>query len=260
MVMDSGRAGPCPPGSLLSLWCLQQGSAHSRHQRNVVCCYQDMGTVQPQEKGSGHSAARGLLSLGLASIFFCSVCVYVCLFRYLYTWLLWALVVGSLIFAEARGIFFFSCSLSGASQVVLVVKNPPASAGEIRDEGSIPGSGRSPGGGHGNPLQYSCLENPMDRGAWWATVHGVSKNCTRQSDWVCTHRLRSNIGTSLLVQWLKLHAVNEGGPGSTPGQRTRSHLLQLKIRIPQWRLKIPCIATNTWCSHIKEGKKKKWHI
>ena len=44
-------------------------------------------------------------------------------------------------------------------------------AGDIRDEGSIPGSGRSPGGGHHNPLQYSCLENPIDRGAWWATVH-----------------------------------------------------------------------------------------
>ena len=46
-----------------------------------------------------------------------------------------------------------------------MVKNPPANAGDIRDEGSIPGLGRSPGGGHGNPLQYSCLENPMDRGA-----------------------------------------------------------------------------------------------
>ena len=59
-----------------------------------------------------------------------------------------------------------------ASQLALVVKNPPASAGDVRDLGLIPGSGRSPGGGHGNPLQYSCLENPMDRGAWWATVHG----------------------------------------------------------------------------------------
>ena len=50
-----------------------------------------------------------------------------------------------------------------------------------RDPGSLPGSGRSPGGGHGNPLQYSCLENPMDRGAWWATVHGVTKSWTRLS-------------------------------------------------------------------------------
>ena len=53
-----------------------------------------------------------------------------------------------------------------------VVKNPPAIAG---DTGSIPGSGRSPGGGNGNPLQYSCLEDPLDRGAWWATVHGITK-------------------------------------------------------------------------------------
>ena len=55
--------------------------------------------------------------------------------------------------------------LNCASQGALEVKNPPASAGGIRDAGSVPGSGRSPGGGHGNPLQYSCLENPMDRGA-----------------------------------------------------------------------------------------------
>ena len=54
--------------------------------------------------------------------------------------------------------------------MVLVVKNLPANAGDVRDSGSIPGSGRSPGGGHDNPLQYSCLENPMDRGAWWATI------------------------------------------------------------------------------------------
>ena len=56
-----------------------------------------------------------------------------------------------------------------------MVKNPPANAGDIRDRGSIPGSGRSPGGGHGNPFQYSCLENPMDRGAWQAIAHGVKK-------------------------------------------------------------------------------------
>ena len=57
-----------------------------------------------------------------------------------------------------------------------VVKNPPAHTGDVRDVGSIPGSGRFPGGGHGNPLQYSCLENPMDRGAWQATAHGVAKS------------------------------------------------------------------------------------
>ena len=61
----------------------------------------------------------------------------------------------------------------------LVVKNPPANAGDIRDMGSFPGSGRSPEGGHGSPLQYSCLENPMDRGAWWAIVHRVKKSRTQ---------------------------------------------------------------------------------
>ena len=65
-----------------------------------------------------------------------------------------------------------------AFQVALVVKNLPANAGDIRDTGLIPGLGRSPGKGNGNPLQYSCQENPMDRGAWWATVHGVAKSWT----------------------------------------------------------------------------------
>ena len=63
-------------------------------------------------------------------------------------------------------------------QVMLVVKNLPANAGDARDMSSIPGLRRSPGGGNGKPLQYSCLENPMDRGAWWATVHGVTKSRT----------------------------------------------------------------------------------
>jgi len=62
---------------------------------------------------------------------------------------------------------------------MLVVKNPLANAGDVRDMGSIPGSERSPGGGHGNLLQYSCLENPMDRGPWRATVHRVAKSQTQ---------------------------------------------------------------------------------
>ena len=66
-----------------------------------------------------------------------------------------------------------------ASQVELVVKNPPARTGGIRDMSSFPGLGRSPGGGHGNPLQCSCLENPMNRGTWRAIVHRVTKSQTR---------------------------------------------------------------------------------
>ena len=62
-----------------------------------------------------------------------------------------------------------------AYQVLLVVKNPRANARDARDTGLIPGLGRSSGGGNGNPLQYSCLENPMDRGAWQATDHGVTE-------------------------------------------------------------------------------------
>ena len=69
-----------------------------------------------------------------------------------------------------------------ASQVLLAVKNLPANAGDVRDLGSIPGSGRSPRGEHGNPLQYSCLEKTMDKEAWQATVHGVTKSRTRLSD------------------------------------------------------------------------------
>ena len=65
-----------------------------------------------------------------------------------------------------------------ASQVAQRVKNPPANSGDVRDTGSIPGSGRSPGEGNGNPLQYSCLGKCVDRGAWWVTVHGV----TNESD------------------------------------------------------------------------------
>ena len=59
-----------------------------------------------------------------------------------------------------------------------MVKNLPANAGDIRDVGLTPGWERLPGAGHGNPLQYSCLENPIDRGAWWAIVHGVAKSWT----------------------------------------------------------------------------------
>ena len=67
-------------------------------------------------------------------------------------------------------------SYTEASQVELVVKNPPAKTGDVRDPGSIPGWGRSPGGGHDNPLQDSCLENPIDRGAWKATVHRLAES------------------------------------------------------------------------------------
>ena len=84
-------------------------------------------------------------------------------------------------------LFVSSRSKGWTFQVVLVVKNLPANSGDVRVVGLIPGFGRSPGGGHGNPLQYSCLENLMDRGAWWAIVHRFAQSRTWLSDWACTH-------------------------------------------------------------------------
>ena len=78
-------------------------------------------------------------------------------------------------------VYYAEISFLGGSEV-------KASACDVGDLGSIPGSGRSPGEGNGNPLQYSCLENPMGGGAWWATVHRVAKSPTRLSDFTFTHR------------------------------------------------------------------------
>ena len=90
-----------------------------------------------------------------------------------------------------------------ASQVELVVKNPPANAGVIRGSGSIPGWGRSPGGGYGNPLQYSCLENPMARGAWQATIRRATQSCT----------------------WLKWHSTDTHRVGSALSLVIMAHLV-----------------------------------
>ena len=86
----------------------------------------------------------------------------------------------------------YKCRYSGGSEV-------KESSCNVGDLGSIPGSGRSPGEGNGHPLQYSCLENPMDGGAWWATVHGVAKSRTRLSDFTFTFTntmilLEENVG------------------------------------------------------------------
>ena len=150
--------------------------------------------------------------------------------------------------------------------MTLVVKNPPANAGDARDAGWTPGpkqkpscpiglnhfdsgSGRSPGGGNGSPFQYSCLGNPMGRGAWRATVHAVTKNGTRlkslsrhpgeqpdEMDGDPGHILwprnvpntrifkMEKAGTSLVAQWLILCTPKAGTWDSTPGQGTRSHV------------------------------------
>ena len=89
-------------------------------------------------------------------------------------------------------LLYLPCGIWHCSSILLgfqggsVVKNPPVSAGDARDVGLILGSGRSPGGGHGNPLQYSCLENSMYRGAWQAALHGIIKSQARLSTWVLT--------------------------------------------------------------------------
>ena len=85
------------------------------------------------------------------------------------------------------------------------VKNPSDNAGDIRDKSLIPGSGRSPGGGHGNPLQDSCLENPMRRGAWRVTVHAVTKSWTRLSN---EARIHTKQGPLRYVGWP--HPITEG--------------------------------------------------
>ena len=86
-----------------------------------------------------------------------------------------------------------------------MVKNPPANAGDARDAGLIPGSGRSPGGGHENPHQCSCLENPTDRGAWRAVVHGVAKSRIRLSH--STHIHINLIYDTVLISGIQLKVI-----------------------------------------------------
>ena len=92
-----------------------------------------------------------------------------------------------------------------------MVKNLSASARDIRDAGSIPGSGRSPGGGHGNPLQYSFLENPMDRGAWWARVHSIAKTQTRLER-LSTHILHTSEKPGRAKDAVRIEAVGNTTP------------------------------------------------
>ena len=101
-----------------------------------------------------------------------------------------------------------------ASQAALVVKNPPDNAGDLRDVGLIPGSGRSPGGGHSNPVQYSCLENPMDRGVWRAMAHRIAKSWTRLKQFnmrACIY-MSFNPLFYLLLFWVSslFHSLNTG--------------------------------------------------
>ena len=103
------------------------------------------------------------------------------------------------------------------------VKNPPANAGDAEDVGSIRRLGRSIGGGNGNPLQYSCLKNPMNRGAWWATVYSIAKSQTRLSDFTFTfhyHALEKKMAThSSILAW-RIPGIGE--PGGLPSMGSQS--------------------------------------
>ena len=108
---------------------------------------------------------------------------------------------------------------------MLEVKNPPANAEDTGDMGSIPRSGGSPRGEHGKLHQYSCLENPMDRGTWWTMVHGVAKSQTWLSDWACMHGSPLKIKSSRTMQPLCLDvaAVISSFLQRTTGTGTTSH-------------------------------------
>ena len=95
-----------------------------------------------------------------------------------------------------------------ASQAEIVVKTSSATAGDVRDAGLIPGSGRSPGGGNGNPLQYSCLENPMDRGAWRATVHKV------RMSWTQAHNVETKCCEDFCIR--RIHHLSALWPWASP--------------------------------------------
>ena len=97
--------------------------------------------------------------------------------------------------------------------MALVVKNPSASARDVRDVGSSPGSGRFPGAGHGNLLQYSCLENPMDRGTWRATVHRVAKSQTQLKQ-LSTHTKDKSLSEKTQLGY---RVQKHSNPGAGPG-------------------------------------------
>ena len=117
---------------------------------------------------------------------------------------------------------FMPLSISSASQVALVVKNSPANAGDISDVGSTPGSRRSPGGGHGNPLQYSCLKNPMDRGAWHNMVHRVAKSWTRLKQ----------LSIHFFIHYLPFLSMASGTLQLFKGQHCHTHTLRINSSVP----------------------------
>ena len=139
----------------------------------------------------------------------------------------------------------YTCTYS-ASQVMLVVKNLPV--GDIRDEGSIPGLGKSPGGGHGNPLQDSCLENPMDRGTWQVTVHRVAKSQT----WLKQLSLHGCICYSLVcaMMWNLLKWNLQTWGTQKKGQDRKGGW---KKCLSQWHLWLKCVSISIYAATSRQG-------
>ena len=130
---------------------------------------------------------------------------------WLLTWQSWDIIM-RLIWQSNEKILNKSESSSQLIMIFLLVpggSDGKASAYNAGDPGSIPGSGRSPGEGNGNPLQYSCLENPMDGGAWWATVHGVAESWTRLSDFTSSLWEQNNTVLSIRRHFVSMYQIIE---------------------------------------------------
>ena len=133
---------------------------------------------------------------------------------------------------------------SGASQVVLMIKNPPANAGDLRDTGSIPGSGRSPGGGNSNPLQCSCLENPMDRGAWRATVLRIANNQTWLKGLSTSTRGHTECYLVCTMRWSDIRVLLEEWPW--PEESIPSHP---SYPCPEQAVAFQALMGSAWLHH-----------
>ena len=120
--------------------------------------------------------------------------------------------------------------------MALVVNNSPTNAGDLRDSGLIPGLWRSPGGGHGNLLQYSCLENPMDRGAWRATVHGVAQSQTRLK-WLSIHAGTGSVALGLVIcqVWVLFFSPNAIENGISE-KKVSTHYEEVLAVVTRWEM------------------------
>ena len=141
-----------------------------------------------------------------------------------------------------------------------VVKSPPANAGDTGDVGLIPGPGRCPGEGSGYPFQYSCLENPTDRGAWWASVHGVAKSQTWLSHWACMLSRVSQESKStvwIMGQEIRPYTAHSVCTGGQIGACRQVHSETVKRR-PQRKMqrRSLCVAPTWVCREMSGGRQQ----